>query len=385
MGQNLQLSPAAAPGAALDDVDTPALLLDLNAFERNLDRMQSAADAVGVALRPHAKAHKTPAVALAQIARGAVGICCQKVSEALPFIAAGVRDIHISNQLALSASGAKTLLLARAAHHARMSVCVDDMRQVDALGAAAESEGSRIGVFVEIDIGQGRCGVPDADGVLRLLERLAAHPQLEFRGLQAYHGGLQHLRAHDARRAQSQRAAERTGAVLTALENHGVRCPTVTGGGTGSVKFDLQSGVFTEVQPGSYAFMDRDYGDNAYDDRAGALRFDHALFLATTVMSTAAGGHVVLDAGLKSLATDSGMPGIWQADDLRYDQANDEHGIVTAKDDEDGAKSLPALGSRLHLVPGHCDPTFNLHDALVGFRGETVECVWPIAARGLSR
>ena len=393
MASDLTLPPIAVPGAALKDVDTPALLLDLNAFERNLDRMQAAADAAGVALRPHAKAHKTPAVALAQIARGAVGICCQKVSEALPFIAAGVRDIHISNQPALSAKGAKTLLLARAAHHARLSVCVDDARQIDALGAAAASEGSRIGVFVEIDIGQGRCGVPEAegvdgaDGVLRLLERLAAHPQLEFRGLQAYHGGLQHLRAHEARRAQSQRAAERAGAVLTALAHHGMRCPTVTGGGTGSVEFDLQSGVFTEVQPGSYAFMDRDYGDNDYDDRAGALRFDHALFLATTVMSTSAGRHVVVDAGLKSLATDSGMPGIWQAAHLRYDQANDEHGIVTAKDDEDedGGKSLPALGSRLHLVPGHCDPTFNLHDALVGFRGDTVECVWPIAGRGLSR
>lgn len=388
MASDLTLPPIAVPGAAIEDVDTPALLLDLNAFERNLDRMQAAADAAGVVLRPHAKAHKTPAVAMAQLARGAVGICCQKVSEALPFIAAGVSDIHISNQPALSANGAKTVLLARAAHHARMSVCVDDLRQIDALGSAAASEGSRIGVFVEIDIGQGRCGVPEADGadgVLRLLERLAAHPRLEFRGLQAYHGGLQHLRAHDARRAQSQRAAERTGAVLTALGHHGVRCPTVTGGGTGSVEFDLQSGVFTEVQPGSYAFMDRDYGDNAYDDRAGALRFDHALFLATTVMSTAAGGHVVVDAGLKSLATDSGMPGIWQAEHLRYDQANDEHGIVTAKDAEDGGKRLPALGSRLRLVPGHCDPTFNLHDALVGFRVDKVECVWPIAARGLSR
>jgi D-serine deaminase-like pyridoxal phosphate-dependent protein len=382
LDRELQLSPVAVPGTALGEVDTPALLLDLDVFERNLERMQSAADAAGVALRPHAKAHKTPAVALAQIARGAVGICCQKVSEALPFIAAGVRDIHVSNQPALSASGARTLLLARAAHHARMSVCVDDAQQIDALGAAAAAEGSRIGVFVEIDIGQGRCGVPGADGVLRLLERLAAHPRLEFRGLQAYHGGLQHLRAHDARRAQSQRAAERAGAVVTALERHGVRCPTVTGGGTGSVEFDLPSGVFTEVQPGSYAFMDRDYGDNEYDASPGALRFDHALFLATTVMSTAAGGHVVVDAGLKSLATDSGLPGIWRADDLRYDQANDEHGIVTAKA---GGKSLPMLGERLHLVPGHCDPTFNLHDALVGFRGVTVECVWPIAARGLSR
>ncbi len=381
MDSELGLPPIAVAGAALENIDTPALLLDLSAFERNLDRMQAAADAAGVALRPHAKAHKTPAVALAQIARGAVGICCQKVSEALPFIAAGVRDIHISNQLALSRTGAKAQLLARAARHARMSVCVDDARQIDALGAAAASEGSRLGVFVEIDIGQGRCGVADADtdGVLRLIDLLSKHSQhLEFRGLQAYNGGLQHLRGHAARRLQSQRAAERAGAVVDALARHGLRCPTVTGGGTGSVEFDLQSGVFTEVQPGSYAFMDRDYGDNEYDDRSGALRFNHALFLATTVMSTASDRHVVVDAGLKSLATDSGMPGVLKQSALRYEQANDEHGIVT------GAP-LPALGSRLHLVPGHCDPTFNLHDALVGFRGETVECLWPISARGLSR
>ena len=383
MDSELSLPPTAVPGAALEDIDTPALLLDLSAFERNLDRMQAAADAAGVALRPHAKAHKTPAVALAQIARGAVGICCQKVSEALPFIAAGVRDIHISNQPALSRSGAKTRLLARAATHARMSVCVDDALQIDALGAAAASEGSRLGVFVEIDIGQGRCGVTgadaDTDGVLRLIDLLSKHSQhLEFRGLQAYHGGLQHLRGHAARRAQSQRAAERASAVVNALAHRGVRCPTVTGGGTGSVEFDLQSGVFTEVQPGSYAFMDRDYGDNEYDDRAGALRFDHALLLATTVMSTASGRHAVVDAGLKSLATDSGMPGVFNRSVLRYEQANDEHGIVTGT-------PLPALGSRLHLVPGHCDPTFNLHDALVGFRGDTVECIWPISARGLSR
>ena len=146
------LPPAAVPGMASREIDTPALLLDLDAFERNLDRLQAAADAAGVKLRPHGKAHKTPAVALAQIARGAVGICCQKVSEALPFIAAGVGDIHISNEIA---TPAKAALLAQAALAARMSVCVDDLRQVDMLGAAAEKAQSRFGVFVEIDIGHG--------------------------------------------------------------------------------------------------------------------------------------------------------------------------------------------------------------------------------------
>ena len=375
-GRPALLPPAALPGMPLAAVDTPALLLDLAVFESNLDRMQAAADAAGIHLRPHAKAHKCPAVALAQVARGAVGICCQKASEALPFIAAGITDIHISNQLA---SPAKARMLAQAALSARIGVCVDDASQVAHLADATAAAGSRLGVFVEIDIGQGRCGVADADAVLRLVEAIGRHPQLEFRGLQAYHGGMQHLRAWDARRAEARRAADRTGAVVAALARAGVRCATVTGGGSGSVEFDLQTGVYTEVQPGSYAFMDRDYAEN---EGGPGLRFSHAAFLATAVMSTAAGTHVVVDAGLKSLAVDSGLPAVWPpGSGLVYRAANDEHGIVVATD---GAP-LPMLGTVLQLVPGHCDPTLNLHDEIVAFRGDTVEAVWPISARGLSR
>ena len=364
--------PAATAGQPIAEVDTPALLLDLDAFERNLARMQAAADAAGVHLRPHAKAHKCPTVALAQMARGAVGVCCQKASEALPFLRAGVRDVHVSNELA---SPAKARPLAQWARQARLSVCVDDAAQIAALADATREAGSHIDVLVEIDIGQGRCGVADASAVQRLLERMAPHPQLSFAGLQAYQGGLQHLRRRDERREQALRAAGRAADVVTALENAGVRCATVTGGGTGSVEWDLESGVYTELQPGSYAFMDRDYADN----EAGALRFEHALFVATRVMSTAALTHAVVDAGLKSLTLECGLPVLWPADAaLRYTQANDEHGLVEAA-------PLPALGSLLRLVPGHCDPTFNLHDEIVAFRGERVEAVWPISARGLSR
>lgn len=368
----ISFPPAATAGQSIAEVDTPALLLDLDAFERNLARMQAAADAAGVALRPHAKAHKCPPVALAQIARGAVGVCCQKASEALPFLRAGVRDVHVSNELA---SPLKARALAQWARDARLSVCVDDAAQVQALAQATREAGSHLDVLVEIDIGQGRCGVADAPAVLRLLEALAPHAQLSFAGLQAYQGGLQHLRSRDERRGQVLRAADRAARVVTALENAGVRCATVTGGGTGSVEWDLESGVYTELQPGSYAFMDRDYADN----EAGALRFEHALFVATRVMSTAAGTHAVVDAGLKSLTLECGLPVLWPAGGaLRYTQANDEHGLVEGS-------PLPALGGLLRLVPGHCDPTFNLHDEIVAFRGERVEGVWPISARGLSR
>ena len=197
------LPPAAQPGDALAAVDTPALLLDLDAFEHNLAVMQAAATAAGVALRPHAKAHKTPAIALAQLQRGAVGICCQKVSEALPFLQAGVSDIHISNQVAGAPMAA---LLAQMARHGRFSACVDHPQQVAALGAATAAAGSRLVVLVEIDIGQGRCGVPDASAVLQLVDAIGRHPGLRFGGLQAYHGGVQHVRSHAERQSAARHA-----------------------------------------------------------------------------------------------------------------------------------------------------------------------------------
>ena len=376
----VDLPPAARLGDPLSAVDTPALLLDLTAFERNLDRLQAVATAAGVALRPHAKAHKCPAIALAQRQRGAVGICCQKVSEALPFLQAGITDIHISNQ---TVGPAKAGLLAQLALHGRFSVCIDHASQVAALARATAASGSRLDVFVEINIGQDRCGVADAAAALQLLDALAPHGQLRFKGLQAYHGGVQHVRGHAQRRDAAQRAAARTADLVAALTHAGVACATVTGGGSGSVEFDLASGVYTEVQPGSYVFMDGDYGRNDYSD---ALRFEQSLFIASTVMSVGSGDRIVLDAGLKSIAVDSGLPGIWQygaeSATLAYAAANDEHGIVRTRAPGD---AHPALGSQLLLVPGHCDPTLNLHDQLVCVRDGRVESLWPIAARGMSR
>lgn len=379
----IRVRPAASPGNPITSVDTPALLLDADAFERNLDAMQARADMAGVALRPHAKAHRCPAIALAQIQRGAVGICCQKVSEALPFLRAGITDIHISNEVVGSA---KLDLLARMARHGRFSVCVDHPDQVAALAAATDAHGSRIDVFVEINVGQNRCGVAGARQVMELLEVISVHAQLTFKGLQAYQGGIQHIRAHAERRDASGLAAARTAEVVDALGHAGVTCAVVTGGGSGSVEFDLASGVYTEVQPGSYVFMDGDYGRNVYTD---ALRFEHSLFLATSVISVAnndAGQVAVVDAGLKSLAVDSGLPTVWSdggaSSTLHYTVANDEHGSVQMLN-HDVVK--PALGSQLLLMPGHCDPTLNLHDDIVVFRGRRVEAIWPVSARGHSR
>ncbi|MDI9854308.1 DSD1 family PLP-dependent enzyme [Comamonas sp. 17RB] len=385
--------PAAAIGAPISDIDTPALLLDLDAFERNLDELQARADAAGMALRPHGKAHKCPAVALAQIARGAVGICCQKVSEAIPFIEAGVRDIHISNEIA---SPGKARLLAQLACHARMSVCVDDLQQVDWLAAAVQEAGAELTVLVEIDIGHGRCGVADVDLMARIAARIQSLPRLSFGGLQAYHGTVQHVRLPGERQQIIDAANARIRQARARLESEGLPCAVVTGGGTGSADIDFASGVYTELQAGSYAFMDVDYSHNQ-PSGAGVSSFAHSLFLATRVMSRAAGTHAVLDAGLKSMSLESGMPQVWNAAQARPDAVlactgvSDEHctvGGAAEAASTAGAtalSALPALGELVLLVPGHVDPTINLHDSLIGYRSGVVEAIWPIAARGLSR
>ncbi|MEO6987002.1 MAG: DSD1 family PLP-dependent enzyme [Paralcaligenes sp.] len=374
--ENVPLPLAARVGDAIGDIDTPSLMLDLDAFEENLRTMQVLAERNGVALRPHAKAHKCPEIALRQIALGAQGICCQKVSEALPFLAAGVRDIHISNEVV---GAPKLALLARLARQAKVSVCIDHAQALYALSQAMELQSASIAVLVEIDVGQKRCGVQTPDEAL-VLARLAQQlPNVEFVGLQAYHGGVQHKRSLDQREKSCNKTQQLIHTYLDAFERAAIPCPIVTGGGTGTAAFDAASKVFTEIQAGSYPFMDGDYASNDWGE---ALSFKHSLFLLGTVMSTPTAERAVVDIGLKSTSAESGLP---QPADAAIGWSclaiNDEHTLLQAAD----AKSRPALGAQVRLIPGHCDPTFNLHDSIVAVRGQRVEAVWPISARGLSR
>lgn len=375
--------PAARPGDTLDAVATPSLLLDLDAFDVNLAAMAAFAKQKGVALRPHAKAHKSSVIARKQIEAGAVGVCCQKLSEAYPFAAAGVRSIHISNEFV----GADKLAMAvELAAHVRLSVCVDALPQVAALGDAAARAGVEIDVLPEVDAGQHRCGVTNEDALLALIDAIHAQAALCFTGIQAYHGGAQHIVQWSARKEEAQRAAERTAAYVHAIEARGIACGIVTGGGTGTVEFDAASGVYTEVQPGSYLFIDGDYGRLDWD---GALRWRHALFILSTIMSATRPGMAVCDVGLKGLAVDSGLPRsvrwLHASDDapaLAYTSANDEHGMLEAGTT---VNISDAIGARLLLPPGHCDPTVNLYDQYVCYRGDRVVDLWPVDARGLSR
>ena len=371
---NLNCPVAATIGMPIELAGTPSLLLDLDAFEVNLRTMADWSQRHGVALRPHAKAHKSVAVAQAQLAHGAIGICCQKLSEAYPFAAAGVKNILISNQFV---GADKTAMAIELARHVTLSVCVDHPAQVAALGQAATEAGVRITVLPEVDVGQGRCGVDTPDGLLRLIDAIGQYPALIFGGIQAYNGGAQHIEDWNERKAAAARTADRTAAHVRALDLRGIACTTVTGAGTGSVEFDATAGIYTELQPGSYIFLDRHYGSLAWQ---GALRWQHSLFIAATIMSTAKQGRAVCDVGLKGVAVDSGLPVVHAPADLQYIAANDEHGILelTTPDTRD------RLGDRILLIPGHCDPTVNLYDRYLGFRNGTVEAIWDIEARGLS-
>ncbi|MBD9433619.1 DSD1 family PLP-dependent enzyme [Achromobacter sp. ACM03] len=373
--RGIALPPAAQPGDPLARVDTPSLALDLTAFEANLRAMQAWADRHEVALRPHAKAHKCPQIALRQVALGARGICCQKVSEALPFVAAGIRDVHISNEVV---GATKMALLGQLARAAKISVCVDNAQNLTQLSAAMVQAGAQIDVLVEVDVGQGRCGVSDDATVLALAQQARALPGLNFAGLQAYHGSVQHYRTREERATVSRQAARIAASYAQLLRESGIACDTITGGGTGSAEFDAASGVYTELQAGSYAFMDGDYGANEW---GGPLNFQNSLFLLSTVMSTPTPDRVVLDAGLKSASAECGPPAVYGESGLTCTAINDEHSVVRV---EPGA-TAPALGSVLRLVPAHVDPTFNLHDGLVVFKDGVVQDIWEISARGFSR
>lgn len=367
--------PPAEPGAPETEIDTPALVLDLDAFEANLDRMAALLAPTGTKLRAHAKTHKSPVVAHLQMARGAVGQCVQKVAEAEVLAWGGVPDILVSNEVVGAGKLARFAALARIA---RIAICADDGAQIAAIEAAAAAAGQRLTVLVEIDTGAGRCGVAPGPEAVALARRIADSRYLRFGGLQAYHGSAQHKRTHAERQALIAGAAEGARRTVEQLRQQGIGSPIVGGGGTGTFMLEATSGVYTEIQAGSYAFMDADYARNLDEAGQPVTTFRHALFVLATVMSAPRPGVAVLDAGHKAVAVDSGLPTVWQRPDIRYVSASDEHGKL----DVGSETTMPKLGEKLRLVPGHCDPTIDRYDWYVGVRGGRVECLWPVAARG---
>jgi 3-hydroxy-D-aspartate aldolase len=367
----------ALPGMAEADIQTPCLVLDLDALERNIVKMGDFAKSHGMRHRVHGKMHKSVDVALLQERLGgSVGVCCQKVSEAEVFARGGIKDVLVSNQVR---DLAKIDRLARIPKlGARAICCVDDIANVADLSAAAMKHGTQIECLVEIDCGAGRCGVKTTPEVMAIATAIAAAPGLKFAGIQAYQGAMQHMDVYADRKAKIEIAVAMVKDAVDTLAAAGMTCDIVGGGGTGSYYFEGTSGVYNELQCGSYAFMDADYGRilDAEGKRIDQGEWENALFILTSVMSHAKADKAICDAGLKAQSVDSGLPVIFGRTDVKYVKCSDEHGVI-----EDPSGVLK-VNDKLRLVPGHCDPTCNVHDWYVGVRGGVVEVVWPVSARG---
>ena len=367
----------AAIGMDASDIQTPALVLDLDALERNIKKMGDYAKAHGMRHRVHGKMHKSVDVAKLQVEMGgACGVCCQKVSEAEVFARGGIKDVLVSNQVR---DPAKIDRLARMPKlGARTICCVDDIDNVADLSEAAQRHGTQIECLVEIDCGAGRCGVTTTPEVIAIAKAIDAAPGLKFAGIQAYQGAMQHMDLYEDRKAKIDIAVAQVKDAVDGLKAEGLDCDIVGGGGTGSYYFESTSGVYNELQCGSYAFMDADYG-RILDENGNRIdrgEWENAFFILTSVMSHAKADKAIVDAGLKAQSVDSGLPVIFGRSDVEYIKCSDEHGVVS---DPDG---ILKVNDKLHLVPGHCDPTANVHDWYVGVRGGKVETLWPVSARG---
>ena len=367
----------ALPGMREQDIQTPCLILDLDALEHNIKKMGDYAKAHGMRHRAHGKMHKSVDVLrLQEKLGGAIGVCCQKVSEAEVFARGGIKDVLVSNQVR---DPAKIDRLARLPKYgSRIIVCVDDVTNVADLSAGAVKHGTTLECFVEIDCGAGRCGVKTAADVVAIAKAIDAAPNLKFTGIQAYQGAMQHIDKFEDRKAKLDAAIAQVRESVDALEAVGLKPELVSGGGTGSYYFESNSKVYNELQCGSYAFMDADYGRVLDQDgkRIDQGEGKNALFILTSVMSHAKADKAICDAGLKAQSVDSGLPFIFGRDDVKYIKCSDEHGVI------DDPKAVLKINEKLRLVPGHCDPTCNVHDWYVGVRNGVVEVVWPVSARG---
>ena len=351
----------------LSGISTPALVVDVNILKRNIQAMEDILAGCNMKLRPHYKSHKCASLAAWQIKNGAIGMTCAKLSEAEDLCDAGIENILIANQIA---DPAKIRRLADLAANCRLTVCVDNTENIDAISAAAVNSGSTVYCFVEYEIGMERCGVTTKEEVLALAKYISASKNLVFDGVQAYAGHISHME-DEAQRNESTAANERKLRELLAyLEENGVKVNTLSGGSTGTAQIKAKAGLYTELQAGSYLFMDSTY-------RTLELPFDNSLFLLTTVVSQRE-GLTVVDAGVKTCGVDQGMP-VPRQGTVKEIVASEEHFQLH------GYTGAEKVGDKMMLIPGHCCSTINLHDKIYVVDGDKVIARIPVTARGIGK
>lgn len=362
-------SGAGMVGRPVRDLDTPCLLLDLDKVERNLDRMAALFAGSKVRVRPHAKAHKHPGLALMQLQRGAIGICCAKLGEAEVMAAGGVSGLLVTTEVVGPTKIARLIGVAR---QVEVMTVVDDLRAAERIAEAASAAGLRIKCLVDVNVGQERTGVEPGEPTLELARAVDRLEGLAFVGLQGYEGHLQHVYDEQQRREASASAMQLLDQTAELLLEKGLEVEIVSTAGTGTCRFAAEWKNVTEVQPGSYIVMDSDYR------QVQGLGFENALTVLTSVASVNRKDAAIVDAGMKVLSTDSGNPRPKDVD-AEYVPMGDEHGKLVFS----GGSPL-GLGDKVELIPSHCDTTVNLHDRYYVTGGGTVVAVWPIPARGRS-
>ena len=365
--------------ATRHEILTPALLLDLDRFERNLQRMAEHARKAGKHLRPHAKTHRCPEIARRQIAAGALGVACAKLGEAEVMAGAGIRGLLITTEIVSPGAIARLMALVRQAPDTM--VVVDHPDNVAALGRAATVSGVVVDVLVDVDVGGRRTGVAPGEPALALARAVAAQRPLRLRGLQGYAGHCAHVIGWSARREASHKAMEPLMETRWLLEGAGLPVEVVAGASTGTYDIDSELAGLTELQSGSYCVMDVDYRRIGGSAGESLTDFEMALTVLATVVSVPTTDRAMVDAGLKAFSTDKPFPPeAVERPGIAFEFAGDEHGRLTITD----PSRAPRLGERIEFFPPHCDPTFNLYDRVHAVRRDQVEAIWPIAARGRS-
>jgi 3-hydroxy-D-aspartate aldolase len=363
-------------GQPLSELPTPALLIDVDIFEKNLVTMRDVCKASGRLLRPHGKAHKSSIIAKKQIEYGAHGQCAAKLGEAEVFVHGGIREVLITTAVV----GRRKIerLLSLAALAPDIKVVSDSAQNLSDLSAAATARGMKLKVLVDVNVGQNRTGVDTADEAVALARHISNEKGLEFAGIQAYGGNNQHINGFENRRTITMLANGRAVAARRAVEKAGFPVGILTVGGTGTYNIDTEVPDVTEIQPGSFVFMDAHYSSIGTRDAAEFNDFGNSLSVLTTVISRPSKGRAITDGGNKALPTDEGLASPKGLTGVSYTPGGDEHGIINLRKPNRDLK----VGDKVEFIPGHCDTTVNLYNVFFAVRKGVVEAVWPIEARG---
>ena len=359
------------PGASIDEIDTPAIIVDLDIAEANIARLQEFGDANGTSIRPHSKTHKSPVFARKQIEAGAIGICCAKVGEAEAMVAGGVKNILIPNQVVGST---KITRLVALASEANIVVAADDPDNVKQLSVAASGAGKEIGVIVEVNVGMNRCGTEPGEDTTALAKVITDSPGLRFDGVMGYEGHTVAVRDQAERTANAEKAMATLLSAVDSIEAAGMPVSVISASGTGTYNITGKMDRITDLQCGSYIFMDGDYLEVFQD-------FTPALTVLATVISRPTSDRAVLDTGMKAMSIDRGLPIVVDRPGAKYTSISEEHGVMAVEGDAQRLK----VGDKIQLRPMHGDTTINLHSHYFGFRNGKLDSVIEIAGRGRFR